>query len=63
MRRALARLLRRYANKLDPATYVSTSSCGQVSGISYNGQPVDMDKVIVTALRNHHRRNGLGGLA
>jgi hypothetical protein len=63
MRLQAARLLRRFANKLDPAVYVSKSSCGQVSGVSYNGQPVDMDKVIVTALRNHTRRNGLGGLA
>jgi hypothetical protein len=59
MKHRLAHALRRLANRLDHADEVTV----RLKVTYYNGPSVDTDKVIATALRNHNRRHGLGGLA
>lgn len=66
MKRTLARTLRRIARKLDPQGFDEVVPPGAFRKtatpqihVTYNGVPAD---AVVTAPRNHIRRNGLGGL-
>lgn len=66
MRRRTAHLLRRFANKLDPQDFREVVQPGAfrktqespIGFLTYNGEPVDLEKVLMTALRKHNRRNG-----
>jgi hypothetical protein len=57
MKQRMARLLRRLANSLDPQTPATPRIY-----MTYNGQPVDLEKAVVTALRQTQRRNGFGAV-